>query len=230
MKNQRGVARIVSMILVVIFILLILATCYFAYKYYSLAIQNQHQDQEQNQQQGETGGVSQNTSVEDVYSFKSSAEEIPDQQYPNYYVEIYKNQQMVAKIFIEDTNTEPIDFVLSPDKKYVAFKTAIGGGTCVAIASPKMVDLNDFSVVALDDSDINKKLGSALGIDVSKVIKFSAFWQEIKDINWLSNDKIEVSMKFGDKTLGGCPIAWANKPASSPKEVEVDVEFTIVAK
>jgi hypothetical protein len=162
----------------------------------------------------------------DVYYFKSVGEgNLGMQQHLDYSVEIYKNQQLIKKINIKDTMVEPTLFVLSPDQKYVAFKTAGYGGTCVYLAFPTVIDLNNFSIVDLDDSDINKKLENALGVNPSDPkINFSAV-EEIKDIKWTSNDKIEVTMKFGEEN--GCSILVYPKPADFPESIELKVDYTM---
>lgn len=164
-------------------------------------------------------------SEKDNYSFNVVEKLDPDEQYPNESVEIYRNQVLIKTIDIRNTYIKPSLFALSPDQKYVAFKVAIYGGTCVYKASPMIIDLSDFSTVTLDDSDINRKINAALGIDISKVIKFSTT-QDIKDIRWVSNNKIEATMQFGDDT--GCSIIYFNKPADSPVEINTEVDFTII--
>ena len=146
-------------------------------------------------------------------------------QFPDYFVEIYKNQELLKTIHIEDTNIEPSLFILSPDQKYVAFKTAHVGGTCVYEDFPVVIDLNTFSRVDLNDSDIGKKIGSAFNMDFNEMIKFSAV-QKIDDIKWISNEAIRASMKFGDEK-SWCAISFYNKPAGSPNEIKTDVDFTI---
>jgi len=147
-------------------------------------------------------------------------------QFPDYFVEIYKNQELLKTIRIEDTNIEPSLFTLSPDQKYVAFKTALAGGTCVYSESPVVIDLNTFSRITLDDSDVGNKIGSAFSMDFSKMIKFSAV-QNIEDIKWISNEVIRASMKFGDEK-SWCAISFYNKPVGSPNEIEADIDFVII--
>jgi hypothetical protein len=161
----------------------------------------------------------------DSYSFKSFSYENPNEKYPSFSIGIYKNQELVKEIDIKDTIIEPSLFILSPNKGYVAFKAAYAGGTCVYEEFPVVIDLNTFSRVDLNDSDIGKKIGSAFNMDFNEMIKFSAV-QTIEDIKWMSNETIRASMKFGDEKLG-CAILFYNKPADSSNEIETDVDFTI---
>ena len=156
--------------------------------------------------------------VVDEYSFQY-------QKYPNYSVDIYNNDELVRNINLPDTNIAPTLFSVSPNNKYVVFKTGIIGGTCVYKASPTVVDLTDFSIVSLDDSNINIAISDVLGVDITKVIKFSAT-QDISDIKWISNDKIEASMQFGDDS--GCQLDYANKPSNLPESIGAKVIYTIV--
>jgi len=161
----------------------------------------------------------------DKYSFIAIESRDGMKQYPDESIEIYKNQKLIKIIVIKDSFEKPSLFAVSPDQKYVAFRTATYGGTCVYSASPMVIDLNNFSIINLDNSDINKKLNSALGIDVNGVgVKFGAT-QEIKNIKWLSNNTLEASMQFGNET---CHITWADKPVNTPIETSANVTFSIV--
>jgi len=224
MQTQKGIT---SVILVVVIVVLVVAAGFFAYQYFVSKTSNQPQvqNEQQNQNQQQQTVNANVNALKDSYSFNAVEVQNPDEKYPNESIEIYKNQQLVKTIDIKNTYVKPSLFVLSPDQKYFAFRVAIYGGTCVYVASPMVVDLSDFSIVNLDNSDIKRKISSALGIDISKVIKFSAT-QEINDIKWISNNEIETTMQFGDNT--GCPIIYANKPANSLSEINVDVDFTIV--
>jgi hypothetical protein len=154
----------------------------------------------------------------DVYFFTT-----PDDD--NSLVKIYKNQQLMKEVSIK-TMIVPTLFTLSPDQKYVAFKTAGYGGTCVYFASPAVINLNNFSVVNLDNSDINKKLKNILGVDPSDSKNGFSAVQEVEDIKWTSNTTIEATMKFGDKT--GCAILVYPKPANFPLEIEAKIDFNII--
>lgn len=174
-----------------------------------------------------------NNSVTDLlnnnYSFKSISEGDPNkQQYLDYSVEVYKNQQLTKKISISHdiSLVAPTFFVLSPDQRYVAFKTASYGGTCVYHASPTIIDLSNFSIVNLDRSDINKKLENALEIDPGDPKNNFSAVREIKNIKWISNDKIEATMKFGDES--GCSIEVYPKPVNFPEAIELKVNYTII--
>jgi hypothetical protein len=165
----------------------------------------------------------------DIYFFKSISEANPQRQkYSDYSIEIYKNQQLIKKVSIKEIKVmiEPTLFTVSPDQKYVAFKTVGYGGTCVYFASPVVIDLNNFSIVNLDNSDINKKLENILGIDPGDSKNNFSAVQEIEDIKWISNTTIEVTMKFGDKD--GCAILVYPKPANFPLEIETKVDFIII--
>lgn len=213
MKNQKGISSLIGIVIIVAVAVVAIGGV-FTYQYISTPKEN-NQLQIQNEQQN----------ITDNYSFEAFEEgDLNSQQYFDYSVGIYKNGNLLKKISIKNTRIKPSLFVLSPDKKYVVFKTAVVGGTCVYISSPMVIDLNNFSVVNLDNSDINKKINSALGIDTNKVIKFSTT-QEISDIKWMSNNEIKATMQFGDNS--GCPIMYANKPANSPDEINASVVFTI---
>jgi hypothetical protein len=159
-----------------------------------------------------------------VYTFKAIAKTDSNKQYPDCSVEIYKNNALVKTVAVTNTYIEPSLFSVSPDRKYVAFKTAIYGGTCVYKAAPMVIDLSNYSFVPLDDSDINKEISSGLGLDVNKAIKFTAT-QDIKAIKWLNNNTIEANMQFGDDN--GCPIIYAGKTNNSLNQVNAEVKFQI---
>jgi|GEM_PF-6938047 len=185
---------------------------------------NFQQDQQQEKQQDKDNQeVKVKTEFKNNYFFKTLAYRDPNKQYGDFSIQIYKDNQLIKTVAIKDTFLEPSLFVLSPNQKYVAFKTAIYGGSCVYNAMPMIIDLNSFLIMNLDNSDISKKINSVLGIDSSKSIKFSAN-QEIKDIRWISDNVIEVSMKFGDSS---CPITYLGKDSNSPNYFETKVNFTI---
>lgn len=247
MQNQKGVSTIAGITIFVVVAVFAFGGV-FAYEYYLKSqIPNPNDQQNSNDQNqtactmeakvcpdgssvGRTGPNCEFTECpkinEEEYSFIAIEEgDLNIQQYFDYYVGIYKNGNLLKKVNITNTRIKPSLFALSPDKKYVAFKTAIVGGTCVYKASPTVIDLSDFSLVNLDDSDINKKIKNVLGINPSEVIKFSST-EEVKDIKWVSNSVVEVSMQFGDNS--GCPITYANKPSNSPNYVEAKVNFVIL--
>lgn len=216
MKNQKGFSTVL-----VVIIILVIITAGGAVVYNYVLPEKEAEDIKNENQKPITQPV-----VENNYSFKSFEEgDLSEQQYFDYSVGIYKNQKLIKRIAIKDTHEKPSLFVLSPDKKYVAFRTMIGGGSCVWIASPMVIDLDDFSLIKLDDSDVNKKIKNVLGVDPNEIrIKFSAS-SDIKDIKWISKNKIEATMKFGDNS--GCPIGFTNKPVNSPNEIEIKAIFTL---
>ena len=156
--------------------------------------------------------------AEDNYSFSVVENQDPEKQYPDESIAIYKNQQLVKTIFIKDTYVKPTLFSLSPDQKYVAFRVAIYGGTCVLKASPMVVDLDSFSIVNLDNSGIEEELRGVFGDNISKLL----YTTEIKSISWSSNDKIVATMQFGDNI---CSIE--GNPPGTPNTLSADIEFTL---
>ncbi len=149
------------------------------------------------------------------YSFKSIDKgKAKTGPYDDYSVEIYKNNKLVSTVDVSDdvevhdtidyTMIEPTLFVVSPDQKYVAFKSAVWGGSCVGIEKPIAISLNDFSIKKFDRSGIDDKYGSE---------------QKLVSLRWISNDTVQASMIFGDKDIGGC---------SNGKETDTNVNFTVV--
>lgn len=178
--------------------------------------------------------------ITNIYSFKTTQQWDPStQQHADYSVEIYKNGALVKTVSLANSSVrnytfvEPTLFTVSPDQKYVAFKVVGYGGTCVYFESPLAIELNNFSIVDFDNSDINIKLGAALGIDpsnaASKASGFSSSMQKLNSIKWVANNKIEASMNFGDQSAGGCPIQIGSNynSANYPTKVEANVNFIV---
>jgi hypothetical protein len=230
MQKQKGIA---SIILIIIIIALLAVAGFFAYGYFSRTPNSQLPISQVNSSSSST-----NTGT---YSFNSvEINHDADQKYSSRYyydVEIFRNGKLLKIVNLEYnlqneiysySLNKPTLFTVSPDKKYVAFKTVIWGGSCVGIESPMAIDLNNFSIVKFDNSDINKKISLAVGVDVNKVIGFSNTWQKLSDIKWISDNQIESSMVLGDKDPNGCYFTWDGKSANIPSGAEAKVDFTII--
>ncbi len=127
--------------------------------------------------------------TENGYTFKSIEQWNFKQENPPYHpnrlLGVYKDGKLVKTIRIANTYTyaEPTLFTLSPDQKYVAFKTAIYGGSCTYWAKPIVINLNNFLIDGLETSN-----------------KSDITWQDIKEIRWVSDNTIEVSMSPVDSS------------------------------
>jgi hypothetical protein len=148
-----------------------------------------------------------------------------DSEFPSYSLAIIYKGKLFKEI--ETDSAEPIrDISVSPDKKYVAFSLTHTEGGCVWRNYPMVVDLRDFHVGSLEDLDLNKNLKEVLGVDPKEIDGEYKVFQLIKDIKWISNDRIEATMVFGQKE--GCPLSDFSKVPNIPGEIEKTVYFDVV--
>lgn len=142
--------------------------------------------------------------IESTFAYKGNYEVYPDfsfkvtqrdtgDTYPEYTVEISKDDKVVKKIVITGSEGKPDKFSISPNHKYVAFQRADIGGTCVFEGKPVVLNLENYMFVQFDTSNIGKTLQSKGITDAA---------QHVIGLQWLSNNTLQAIMKFGEKYNG----------------------------
>ena len=111
-------------------------------------------------------------------------------QFPEVFVEIYKNKILVRKVSIPDASSIPSFFAISPDKKFVAFPVGRPGGTCVGVESPAVLDITTFT-----RTELNSTGRRALSYNLESI-------QRVEGIEWVSPHAFEVIFRLGDMKSG----------------------------
>jgi hypothetical protein len=116
------------------------------------------------------------------------------------FVEIYKKGDFVQTI-LAGNGTDISGYTVSPDNKYVAFKTTAGQGGCVVSEKPKVIDLTLMKV---------KEPARVVPATTKSTL------EKIAAIVWTGADGFDTATQYGDKSLPKCG------PAS-----EATVKYTV---
>jgi len=127
------------------------------------------------------------------YSFQAVILDRPDRKWNDVFVEIYKNEKFVKSVQVGEEEVEASMFVLSPDKKNVAFKVSYAGGTCMYGDTPRAINLDTFSLIKFENNAKLSKNNS------------EGYPELIESIKWISDSEIEAVVGFGTKfNADGC--------------------------